>query len=252
MKRFWKCCALLLTVAVLASLPACKPQSEAQPSDEMTASVPTQSPTEESRIPATQEPESLPETPSDVIEETEPYIIDDEDFEIFSESNSTYWYIGSKQTIKLEDFGLEITLPDGWADRVEIIRNTDPDYLELFIGNSELMRAYENMDREEQDEEADIRGSYGYLDWILFAHGIRKDNYDEVEYFDKDEYCVYLGENEKFRFYLSTSEMHNMDCSTIMITRQKMIREQGQEYYDNLIGDLVCTVEQAKEILKVL
>lgn len=252
MKRSWKCCALLLTVVVLASLPACKPQSEAQPSTEMTASMPTQSPTEESRIPATQEPESLPEAPSDVIKETEPYIIDDEDFEVFSELDSTYWYVGSEQTITLEDFGLEITLPDGWADRVEIIRNADPDYLELFIGNSELMRAYENMDSEEQNDEVNIQGSYGYFDWILLVNGIQKDNYDEVEYFEKNEYCIYLGENEKFRFYFATSEMHDMDCDTFMIIRDQMIRDRGQEYYDNLVGDLTCTVEQAKEILKIL
>ena len=37
-----------------------------------------------------------------------------------------------------------------------------------------------------------------------------------------------------------------------MITREMMIRNQGQEYYDNLVGDLTCTVEQAKKILKVI
>ena len=52
--------------------------------------------------------------------------------------------------------------------------------------------------------------------------------------------------------YLSTNEMHDMNCDTFMITREMMIRNQGQEYYDNLVGDLTCTVEQAKKILKVI
>lgn len=249
MGKFSKPCFLFFAV-ILIFLYACSPQVKPQPSDEIMIPTPTQ--TSEPTVSAIEETDLLTETPTDVAEETEPYTIDDEDFELFSEADSTYWYVGSDQTITLKDFGLEITLPDGWVDRVEIIRNVSQDYLDLFIGNSELMKAYEAMDSAEPKEHVDIKGTYGYFDWILCVNGIRKDNYDEVERLDHSQYCVYLGENETYRFYFAPTDMRDMNCNTFMVTREMMIRKQGQEYYDNLVGDLTCTVEQAKEILKVM
>ena len=37
-----------------------------------------------------------------------------------------------------------------------------------------------------------------------------------------------------------------------MTAREIMVHQHGQEFYDELVGDLVCTVEQAKEMLKVI
>lgn len=249
MKKLLQFCLLSLIIVMLVSLCACSLQGESYPLDEIITSTPAQ--TSEPTVSAIEETDRLTEAPTDVAEETEPYTID-EDFELFSEADSTYWYVGSDQTITLKDFGLEITLPDGWVDRVEIIRNVSPDYLDLFIGNSELMKAYEAMDSAEPKEHVDIKGTYGYFDWILCVNGIRKDNYDEVERLDLSQYCVYLGENETYRFYFAPTDMRDMNCNTFMITREMMIRKQGQEYYDNLVGDLTCTAEQAKEILKVI
>ena len=53
-------------------------------------------------------------------------------------------------------------------------------------------------------------------------------------------------------FIFSCTDMHDMDCETFLTSRANMIHNQGQEYYDNLVGDLTCTAEQAKEILKIL
>ena len=240
MKNLLRSFSLLLAVVLLASLCACRLQETPQPSDE--ASAPTV-PSEEPTAPVTEKLEPATE-PSG---ETEPYVIDDETFEIFSELDSTYWYIGSDPTITLKDFGLKITLPDGWVDRVEIIRNASQDDLELYIGNSALMLAY---DMESADP--DIKGSDGYFDWVLCVNGVRKDNYIVVEDFDQNKNCIYLGENRKYRFYFKTTDMHDMDCDTFMILREMMIRKEGQEYYDNLVGDLTCTEEQAREILRVI
>lgn len=162
MKNLLRSFSLLLAVVLLASLCACRLQGTPQPSDE--ASAPTV-PSEEPTAPVTEKPESATE-PSG---ETEPYVIDDENFEIFSELDSTYWYIGSDPTITLKDFGLKITLPDGWVDRVEIIRNASQDDLELYIGNSALMLAY---DMESADP--DIKGSDGYFDWVLCVNEFEK------------------------------------------------------------------------------
>ena len=53
-----------------------------------------------------------------------------------------------------------------------------------------------------------------------------------------------------YRFYFATADMHGED--SFLTARTIMIHNQGQEYYDDLVGDLVCTVEEAKEMLKVI
>ncbi len=136
----------------------CAPAGSRGPLSHRMRHPPPTVPSEEPTAPVTEKPEPATE-PSG---ETEPYVIDDENFEIFSELDSTYWYIGSDPTITLKDFGLKITLPDGWVDRVEIIRNASQDDLELYIGNSALMLAY---DMESADP--DIKGSDGYFDWVF-------------------------------------------------------------------------------------
>ncbi len=250
MKRSLKCCTLLLTVVVLASLPACKLQSEDQPSTEVTASMPTQSPTEESIIPATQESEPSFELPTQAAEETMFLTIDDEEFEIYREDESQrlYHYIGQNQTVIIKDVGLKIKLPEEWIGEVEVIRNAEPGYMELFIGNIHLMQAYADL----EPTPVEIQRGFGWYDWVLLVQAVRKDDTATVESLDNSEYRIYLGSNDEYRFYFATSEMHDMDCDTFMIIRDQMIHDRGQEYYDNLVGDLTCTVEQAKEILKIL
>ena len=103
-----------------------------------------------------------------------------------------------------------------------------------------------------ESADPDIKGSDGYFDWVLCVNGVRKDNYIVVEDFDQNKNCIYLGENRKYRFYFKTTDMHDMDCDTFMILREMMIRKEGQEYYDNLVGDLTSTEEQAREILRVI
>ena len=97
MKNLLRSFSLLLAVVLLASLCACRLQETPQPSDE--ASAPTV-PSEEPTAPVTEKLEPATE-PSG---ETEPYVIDDENFEIFSELDSTYWYIASDPTITLKEF----------------------------------------------------------------------------------------------------------------------------------------------------
>lgn len=129
---------------------------------------------------------------------------------------------------------------------MEVIRNACPERTEIYIANIQLMQAYAEMNHDE------IQESYGWLDWILRILAIRKDDTATIEEFDQSEYKICLGESEKYRIYFSCTDMHYMDCETFLTCRTNMIHNQGQEYYDNLVGDLTCTVEQAKEILKII
>lgn len=241
MEKFSKLCFFLFAVAILASLCACNLQDKPLPSVEMTTSTPT--PTSEPMVSIPEETKLPTEVPAD---RTESYIIADESFEVYNEGNQLYHYIGQNQTVTVKDIGLEIHLPEEWIGQVEIIRNAQAKRVELYIGNTQLMQAYAEMSNEE------IQEAYGWWDWVLRVLAIRKDDTATIEGLDQSKYSLYFGENEEYRFYFSTGEMHDMNCDTFMITREMMIRAQGQEYYDNLVGDLVCTEEQAKEILKVI
>ncbi len=231
MEKLSKLCFLLFAVAILASLCACSPQDEPQPSNEIITVNPAQTLGEE--------------TATSVSDESSPHSIDDVNFEIYNEVAEAYRYIGSDRTVSLADYGLEVHIPEEWVGQVEVIRNAQPGYLELFIANSQLMQAYADMDHLE------IQQGYGWYDWILLVQAIRKEDTVKLADFINSEYRIYLGENDTYQFYFATSDMHSPGDTSIT-ARDILIRKQGQEYYDNLIGDLVCTVDQAKEILKVI
>ena len=250
MKKLVQFCSLLLAVSVLPILCACGPQENGLSPDEPMTSVPTQTLPEESTVFVTEELESSFEVPSQADDETMFLTIDDEEFEIYREDESQrlYHYIGQNQTVIIKDVGLEIKLPEEWVGKVEVIRNARPGYMELFIGNIHLMQAYADL----EPTPVEIQRGLGWYDWVLLVQAVRKDNTATVESLDNSEYRIYLGSNDEYQFYFATSEMHDMNCDTFMIIRDQMIRDRGQEYYDNLVGDLTCTVEQAKDILKVL
>lgn len=231
MKKLLRFYSLFLAIVILTSLYACNPQDHPQPSNEITTVNPTQVLGEETAV--------------SVTDESLPHPIDDVNFEIYNEVAEAYRYIGSDRTVSLADYGLEVHIPEEWAGQVEVIRNAQPGYLELFIANSQLMQAYADMDHLE------IQQGYGWYDWILLVQAIRKEDTVKLADFINSEYRIYLGENDTYQFYFATSDMHSPGDTSIT-ARDILIRKQGQEYYDNLIGDLVCTVDQAKEILKVI
>lgn len=243
-----KSCSLLLTIVMLMPLYACTLQRESRPSDEVVTSDPTQSLAEELTGSTIEETKPPTEAPTDMAEETESYTVNDEDFEIYKEDESErlYHYIGQSQTVTIRDVGLEIELPEEWVGRVEVIRNARPEYMELFIGNIRLMEAYADMGPGHEE----IQRGYGWYDWVLFVQAVRKDNTATIEALDQSENRIYLGENDGYQFYFATADMHGED--SFLTARTIMIHNQGQEYYDDLVGDLTCTAEQAKEILKIL
>lgn len=240
MEKFSKLCFFLFAVAILASLCACNLQDKPLPSVEMTTSTPT--PTSEPMVSIPEETKLPTEMP---VDRTEPYIIDDKNFEIYNEVVKAYRYVGSDQTVSLADYGLEVHIPEEWVGQVEVIRNARPGYLELFIANSQLMQAYADMD------DLEIQQGYGWYDWILLVQAICKEDTVTLADFTNSEYRIYLGENDTYQFYFATSDMHSPGDTSIT-ARDILIRKQGQAYYDNLVGDLVCTVDQAKEILKII
>lgn len=153
MKKLLQFCSLSLTIVMFASLCACNPQGEPYPSDEIMTSTPTQ--TSEPMVSIPEETKLPTEVP---VDSTEPYIIDDENFEVYNEGDQLYHYIGQDQTVTVKDIGLEIHLPEEWVGQVEVIRNACPERTEIYIANIQLMQAYAEMNHDE------IQESYGWLD----------------------------------------------------------------------------------------
>ena len=182
MKKLLQFCSLSLTIVMFASLCACNPQGEPYPSDEIMTSTPTQ--TSEPMVSIPEETKLPTEVP---VDSTEPYIIHDENFEVYNEGDQLYHYIGQDQTVTVKDIGLEIHLPEEWVGQVEVIRNACPERTEIYIANVQLMQAYAEMNHDE------IQESYGWLDWILRILAIRKDVTATIEEFDQSEYKICLG-----------------------------------------------------------
>ena len=245
MKKILQSFSLLLAVVLVAFLCACNLQEAPQPLDELQTSASSTAPSEEPTASATEKSEPPTELPSDVTEQTEPYVIDDENFEIYHKDDQLYHYIGQDQTVTIKDVGLEIHLPEEWIGRVEIVRNAQPKRIELYIGNVKLMQAYADMNHEE------IQEAYGWRDWILRVLAIRKADIATLEGLLQSNNIIYLGENNEYQFFFATNDMHG-EGDTFMTAREIMVHQHGQEFYDELVGDLVCTVEEAKEMLKVI
>ena len=80
---------------------------------------------------------------------------------------------------------------------------------------------------------------------------IRQDDIATLEGLLQSNNIIYLGENNEYQFFFATNDMHG-EGDTFMTAREIMVHQHGQEFYDELVGDLVCTVEEAKEMLKVI
>lgn len=179
-------------------------------------------------------------TGSTAIKETE-----NGSFELFHETDHVYRYVGKDRAVTLEDYGLTVNLPEEWVGRVEILHSSTPGHLELYLANTKLMEAYAEYEGKKMNQ------TYAWHDFILFVSSVPKEDKEIVEECDNDQYKTFLGENEQYRFYYTIASRQNTDCNTFLTEQYTFIRDKGQEYYDSLVGDLVCTDELAKEILKV-
>ena len=193
MKKILQSFSLLLAVVLVAFLCACNLQEAPQPLDELQTSASSTAPSEEPTASATEKSEPPTELPSDVTEQTEPYVIDDESFAVYNEKDQIYHYIGQGQTVTVKDVGLEIHVPEEWAGRVEVLRNACSDRVEIYIGNIQLMQTYADMNHEE------IQEAYGWRDWILRVLAIRQDDIATLEGLLQSNNIIYLGENNEYK-----------------------------------------------------
>ena len=223
---------LLITIAaVLVGMYGCTTQKDPDTTEnsEVKATESTTVLTEETEVIETTE----------TTETTEKAAFDGERFEVFDDY--IYRYTGGHGSVTFEDYGLTVQLPEAWIGRVEILCSNLSE-MHIYLANIELMDAY-----------AEYRGTAAcaWQDYILHVFSAPKDNEAYIEEIERDEHVVFLSENEKYRFYYTTASNMNTDCNTFLTIRYSLIQDKGQEYYDSLVGDLICTDEMVKEIIKV-
>ena len=147
-----------------------------------------------------------------------------------------YQYAGDSPVIELKSMGITLTLPEEWLDRVLVFRTWNHPHSEsVYIINKGLWEAYRSGDHEP--------GTYdGLQDFILalsctpssrFSESMRESLYVLYEH-DELVYSAMLGAQEG---------------SSGAIMRNDLIKEIGQDAYDDLVGDLVLDFETAKGMI---
>lgn len=167
-----------------------------------------------------------------------------EAFEAFGRpENGVVRYVGKENQVQIPGTSLIISIPEEWAGRVELICSvTDKTKPEIFLANRGLMEAYAKY------AGCSVEQSDGWKDWILFVEAVDKDQ--EAEY-DQNPYRAYLGEDDNLAYYYATNDMKDPDCSTFLIIQHDFIQQEGQDTYQNLVSDLVCTEERVAEIVRL-
>lgn len=228
MKKHLKSVLLITIAAVLVGMCGCTTQKDPDT-------------TENSEVKATESTTVLTEETEviETTETTEKAAFDSEKFEVFDDY--IYRYTGGDGSVTFEDYDLTVQLPEAWIGRVGIFCG-DTSGIDIFLVNIDLMDAY-----------IEYRGTVAcsWQDYMLHVFSVREDSETHIEELEEDEHAEFLGENEKYRFYYTTASNMNTDCNTFLTERYSMIKDKGQEYYDSLVGDLICTDEMVKEIVKV-
>ncbi len=162
-----------------------------------------------------------------------------------------YRYTGTDTEIPMEALGVTLHLPQEWAGQVEVFIYTYyGDDCGIFVVNKELAEAHlEAMEKHYQLDQLWLT----YYDYLLRLSVTRND--DKPEPVELDEYtgAEYLGTNGTWRYVVHSNENQETVgyMNSDMALNEALIYEIGQEAYENLRRQMVCTHQQALEIVEI-
>ena len=233
-----KKCILILLLTLLTTwlLPACTPQPEAQdPTVTPTTTAPatTAAPPVTTAPPETTEPEDV--FYSDSYLRAQGFI---HCGDIYTDER-VWIYNGESNVISLPHCGLRVTIPEAWMGRVSIYLEQHPnsDEARLYIANTKLMETFVSTKVEKDNP---------WLDYILNIWWCE----EEVSTLYADG-CELSGFTDPYYIYFSTANMVYGNGRDGLFWQNSLIHKIGQEAYDELVGDLVCTQEMAREMITV-
>ena len=191
--------------------------------------------------------------------------------------DETWYYTGNDHVVELPGLDATLTMPESWAGRVEILQAVNENGSSVaYVSCRALMDAVLEMNSGDPYlEEIDhpLQFTNVWCIFILRYVSIPKDydfqsrSYPDFFFYDYEnenpdprnpDYAFYLGENETHYFYAETIDTQHPECSSAQIARGWMINGtilsgsgMGDNAYAELIGDLVATPEQAREMISI-
>lgn len=195
--------------------------------------------------------------------------------------DETWYYTGNDHVVELPGLDATLTMPESWAGRVEILQAVNENGSSVaYISCRALMDAVLEMNSGDPYlEEIDHPLQYTNV-WCIFIlryvsipkdydvkNGFLSAESPDFFFYDYEnenpdprnpDYAFYLGENETHYFYAETIDTQHPEYSTARIAREWMINGtilsgsgMGDNAYEELIGDLVATPEQAREMISI-
>lgn len=162
-----------------------------------------------------------------------------------------YRYTGTDTEIPMEELGVTLHLPQEWAGQVEVFICTYyGDECGIYVVNKELAEAH--LEAMEKHYELD-QYWLTYYDYLLRLSVTPDDDRPEPVALDEYTGAEYLGTNGTWRYVVHSNEKPETVSymNSDMALNEALIYEIGQEAYDNLRQKMVCTHEQALEIVEM-
>lgn len=196
-----------------------------------TGAVEETEPTETTQLIETTEPE-----PTEELDWYQTYMADKGFEYLGGASANEYLYTGDSREVAFDEIGLTLTVPEAWADQVEVVWSgyLDASDYNVYIVNRRLAEYHGKISRD----------SYAVRIWAVRKN--RTTELDPRTDWEKSEYSSarkYLGENNEFYFYVITAEM-SWGMDSPMFCKELIVKEKGQDYYDDLVGDLIADPEE--------
>ncbi len=277
-----KVLCLTLALLLMLSVVACSNGGDKESTAPPESSAPTEPPTQATEPPETTAPtEPEPTLPPEGklpceqpwCEELEFIRSIEREYE-FVEAQSKdaggqrFLYTGESNVVDIPGLDFTLTLPEEWMDRIEVIvcrvgwvDDGAGSVARVCVLNKELGKQYANhwlgedgQAEYEKPENSDILFTARMADPILSVAV-----YDEEALASNADaqrklaggYLLDGGSKNGKHYILISTQLGEPQDDQPMLTRFELICDIGQEAYDEVVGDLFCTPEQAFEIFKL-
>lgn len=276
MKKKIVCIALSLLLVL--SVAACSTKGEKEPTVPPESSTPTELSTQATEPPETTEPETTEPEPEPTLppegelpceqpwcDEVEFICSGDREYKYVTSGIGEQWflYTGESNVVDIPGLDFTLTIPEEWMDRVEVILYRDgwvddgaESVCSVRLLNKELGRSYARSkgDPTDLDEDGTANIHFRQLDPIL---SVRICDEEELAS-DADAqrklnggYLLDGGSRNGRHYVLTSTQLGEPGDNPAGLAQLELVAVIGQEAYDELVGDLFCTPEQAYEIFKL-
>lgn len=255
----------LLLALVMVLLAGCGTAAAPTTQPETTA-APTADPAPETTAPVMQETQAPTQPTEESTEPTEseyyalPFAVEEhpEDWKLFNDDRDPhhhhydrYIYTGDKTKEIVLDGVFSLKLPEEWADKVEVLFFRWTDFFTVEVHGKAMAEALEKS-REKRTQNAE-KGDPFYAIWTIMIQvdAKRLDGTPDTRYT-----IQYRGEpfaeNDEMVIYVDTQDSHEPDYYPVSGLIYEFIVHEGEEAYEEAMGQANCTYEEAVQMIELL